>query len=677
MRPRVPGCAFVLLALAFCASAADPWAVPDAPLRAVVGVKKAPELPEAGYLIELPELGQTMKNLDDVVLADAKGNVLPLAKIWRGEGQKVLLLAQALAAGQNAYVYFGGNRARRQSPWNPKTSLLLETRRLPGSAKLDDAAALESAWKAAGDVDGADFVPQIAQGANPFGDSANFLSHYTGWLKTDGKKVTLYTLSSDASFVFVNGRPEFGWPGEHGAHANAKDVAQKEVDTQAGATRVEYFHAAKRTPQPAMVLGWMKDGKSETIPASAWIHPGATSVEKVEHMAGWPSPLGRVVLLSYIGWEDLWLYRVQASLASEPPAGWKVDWAWSDGATSDGMKSERVIAGPAPVYATARIKGEKGEVRGSFRVSFGGAPPPQVETQNEGALHEYLALLDREEPAKLAPGTLRAGFMLLAEFGNDQQIGKWAAAWIAKNPGTNDPLWAKGQVARLRALAQSDPKGALAELHRFDSATWKKHAQELGLCELDIMVFHLKDPAAVPTANRIAFENPNTDLARIAKIRTGDLYRLIERRQDAVAVYQSVQKTIADESQGRKFGAQDRGNSIAIADLLEKGFRHEAAEKLTEWELEHPMAKFDSDFLLLRGRVLMTFGRWREALQEIESFGKMNPDSPYQIPADFYGAQAMWQLGRKEEARKLWQNIAKQYPKHELARESERLGNQP
>jgi tetratricopeptide (TPR) repeat protein len=204
----------------------------------------------------------------------------------------------------------------------------------------------------------------------------------------------------------------------------------------------------------------------------------------------------------------------------------------------------------------------------------------------------------------------------------------------------------------------------------------RKFGRELGFIELEILVFDLKDPAAAQIANRLAFENPNSDVGRLAKIRLGDLYRLLGRGKDSIEIYRSVQKTIADETQGRKFAAQDRSYSITIADLLAQDYRHEAEAKLAEWELEHPMAKFDSDFLLLRGRVLMEFGRWNEALTEIESFREMNPDSPFQIPADFYRAKALWELGKKDQARTIWTHIAKDFPKHELAGESARLANQ-
>jgi len=287
--------------------AADPWAVPDAPFRAVVrATKDAPSTPENGYGIELPELGQTMPSMADIVLADAKGQLLPLAKVWRGEGQKVLLLAQTLLPGQEYYVYYGGNRQRRQVPWTPKVSLVLETRRLSTKGgKFEDWPSLESAWKKATDVDGAGFVGAIDHGENPFGDSTEFISHYTGWLKTDGKKTTLYTLSSDASFILVSDRFSFGWPGQHNARANVNNLSKKEVETLPGATQIDYYQV-KTGPDPAtMVLGWFAGGKPVPVPSGSWLHSGGTEVERVEQAQSFPVPVVEYHLRSYVGWNGL------------------------------------------------------------------------------------------------------------------------------------------------------------------------------------------------------------------------------------------------------------------------------------------------------------------------------------------------------------------------------------
>ena len=106
---------------------------------------------------------------------------------------------------------------------------------------------------------------------------------------------------------------------------------------------------------------------------------------------------------------------------------------------------------------------------------------------------------------------------------------------------------------------------------------------------------------------------------------------------------------------------------MTVNDLIDKNERQEADTKLTDWELAHPMAKFSTDFLLLRSRVLTLYGRWREALVELEAYAATHPDSPYQIEVDFYRGRALYELGKKDEARKIWQAIVKNYPRSEFA----------
>ena len=525
------------------------------------------------------------------------------------------------------------------------------------------------------DEDGAGFVHAIDHGENPFGDSADFLAHYTGWLRTDGKRLTLYTQSSDASFVFVSDRFAVGWPGKHAANANAKTVPKKDVETAPDQTKIDYYLAKVSETPPTAVLGTIKAEKAEVVPASGWLHPGGTEVAKIEQAQGWPVPLAEVQLRSYIGWNGLWLYDTQCTLRGGLPAGWTAEWNFDDGAHFEGARCERVIPGPAARSARVRLVRGKDQVQGLRRIVFAGHPS-EAKTDEAGPRDHYLRLLDQENPALLSAATLKADFAFTNEFGTDQQIGRFASAWMSKNPDVNDPLWISGELAHLRTLAQSNPQQAIAEIHKLESTVRTKYAKELGLAELDILIFDLKDPAAAELGKRVAFENANSDVGRLAKIRIGDLYRLLGKTAQAVEQYGSVQKSISDETQGRKNAAEDRANSITIIDLIEGGHRHEAEQKLREWELEHPMAKYDSDLLLVRGRVLMLFGRWNEALQEIESFEKMQPDSPYQIPADFYRARALFELGKKDEARKIWADLAAKYPKHELAGESRRLSTQ-
>ena len=209
------------------------------------------------------------------------------------------------------------------------------------------------------------------------------------------------------------------------------------------------------------------------------------------------------------------------------------------------------------------------------------------------------------------------------------------------------------------------------ELRKIDSGARIKHKESLDVFEADLHVFYLREPTAASRIQQLAFAHGNTDIARLLRVRVGDYLRLVGKLPEAIAQYQATQKQATEETKGKKLPAMDKAMAITIADMLTNGYRREAEEKLIEWEAASPMAKITSDILLVRARVLMEFGRWAEALSEIESFEKLQPDSPFQIDSQFLRARCHWQLGRKEEGRKLFAEIAKKYPKHKLAQESE------
>ena len=64
-------------------------------------------------------------------------------------------------------------------------------------------------------------------------------------------------------------------------------------------------------------------------------------------------------------------------------------------------------------------------------------------------------------------------------------------------------------------------------------------------------------------------------------------------------------------------------------------------------------------------------------MTELEAFPATHPDSPYQIDVDYYRARALHELGRRDEARKIWQDIAKNYPRSELAKPSAEWAAKP
>ena len=640
------------------------WVVKGAPFRAKIRLQEPPKNPEFGVLVELPDFGGSRADLADAVLVDSDGGAQPLAAIWRGSGQQAILLAKELAAGKDYAVYFGGKTDRQPRTWTPKTSLLLETRRLPAKPKMDNWQEMETTWRAASAVDGAGFVRSIYAAGNAFGTDANFASHFSGWLATpDGGGTVIYTLSSDASFVLVNDKPALEWPGIHSPDASLKTMRSQSVPCSPGFTKIDYYQE-KIGAGGVAVLGWQKNGRFEAVPPDAWAHPGTSRIVKLDDARGWPLPQAAVTCNSCLGYGGNWFFDVECT--ADIPPEWAAEWDFEDGAVFFGAKCRRIVTGGQLQPVTLKLRRGNDVTSGTERLLF----PDNLRSasiNNPADLASYLGLLDRETPSQLSLATLDAVLPLLMDFSDDGRAAKFATAWLRNNPSPDNPLWLPAQMACLHALAQSDPRKALEEMRRIDPAARKKFVRAFSQYELDLLVFLLRDPSAEDLARRIAFEFPDSEAATLAKIRVGDLCRLTGRVQPAVEQYRSVQKNVADETGGRKTPAQDRACSIAVENLLESGSRNEAADKLREWELRHPMAKFDSDFLLLRARMLLAFGRWTEALTELDSFKSVQPDSPCEIAADFYRAEALAALGKTDEAQKIWAAISTNYPRHELA----------
>jgi tetratricopeptide (TPR) repeat protein len=655
-----------------------PWAVPDAPYRAVVRAEYPTPCPETGYAIEIPEFGHTLPNLADCVLTDADGKLAPLYAVWRGEGQRVIFLAKEMKRNANYYLYFGSSKTRRGETWQPRVSLLMETRRLPSGARFDNWFEKEKTWRRATEVDGAGFVPRIFHAANPFGDTVHFVTHYTGWMRTRGmKSVYLYTQSSDASFVTVNGRFELEWGGIHDGRANQKTVHGQLVKVADDLVKVDYYHVKANPDQPpGMVLGWQQGKVFEPVPENVWLRPEQATLVGMESASGRPVPLGRIEFKSYVGFENQFLFETRCALPHGDTKGWTVNWQFDDGCVSAEPVVERVTVGMTPLRFRVTLQREKEELRGIRRIDFG-LLPRMASINDAKDLDRYVELMGKQDPATLSVRTLRAYTTLLQLSPGGLVAAKCAGVFLQKHPDPNDPLWVAAQLLRLRGLMQLDPKLALSEMAKLDVKARQQHYEKFDLLELELLVFYLRSEAAVNRARQIAKQHPDSQLARIAMVRVGDFYRLQGRMKEAVAQYQSVQQKATDETGGKKLPAQDRAFSIAVSEMLLDGQRIEAEEKLLEWEAVHPMVKLDSDFLLLRGRTLMAGGRWREALAELDSMLQLQPDSAYQIDINFHRARALYELGQKPKARRIWTEIAKKYPRHEFAAQSSKWAVTP
>lgn len=683
--------------------AAD-WAMPQLLYRMPVRVTSTPSEPANGYLIRLPQFGQVRPDGRDIVLSDG-GNPVPIRVVYQKPGMHVLILAKDLKPGSAYTLYFGGDLPKIQTPtWEPHKSLFLETRPLQENLKNSSWNKLETLWSKTTASFGGDFVDAISERGNPFGPHYGYMSRYSGRLAIPGlKEIEVYGWGLDTAGFMIDEKPPLFQqvPSDVKFLSHPENIAKKRIDLSMGTVAIEAFHA--KEPQGGSIemegmvdFGWVdpeiaaeaakiqkenekagRDGETTRVPTpfkplppNWYQHPGETETGAIETASGAPVPLPVVSLKSYIGWNDLWLFEVSAKLAGPLPQGWTAKWEFASGGSAAGPDVRQILSGidPAPVKVT--LSNGSTQLSG-FVVPNLYARIPEASINKPEDTSRYCELISSTAPESINPNALGAFCVFLSEFGSADILSKYVSGWMASSANRNSPLWEKVIPSYVSALAQTSPKEALEVLKKAhtDFRTPEMQAK-LAILQTDILVFILQDPAAIDQCRSLSLLLKGKPEENLGAIRTGDFYRLTNQPEKAISSYQAAQ---SPEARTKKQAAMDQSNSMNVKNLIDAGETRDAMDTLVAWELQNPMAKLQSDFLLLRSRALIALGRNAEAMREIQSFAALNADSPYQIDADFYLAAALKGLGRTREAEDLWKKIVEKYPRSPLALKAKRL----
>jgi len=654
---------YILLVMVFGHVSAAPkdWAVPGALWRVALHAGDAPGAPGAGWVIDLPDFGGGRPDMRDVVLIGPDGKEIALDGVWRSSGRKLLMLAESMPAEGTATLYFGGNVSRRMQSWSAARSLLLETRRMPEGANITTYTGWQDAWKKSPAVDGVGFVPLIFHGGNPFGKESRFLSRYTGLIKTgEGGDMKFYTLSDDVCYVMMDSNPVMSWQKKQPPPLDPRKVPVTNVLLREKFAKVEYSHGAIDAPG-AMVLGWEQGGKLGNVPPDAWVHPGKMKADAFESADGAPVPLVDLQAVSYIGYGGEWYFKLSAAIA-DPGEGWQVEWLWPDGRVDHGKEVHRLWMSLDPVQVIVRLRNGARGIEGRRALMI----PRDLAAESvnhDSQIKSYLKLLEKEDPLALAEPARRAGLILARSFLPTAQAARWAEAWLAKAK-PDSAFWTTVMSLAIRETAKNDPKAALARIDKLPDEAKKTLGRHADLLELDIRVFLLKDPLVVGLVSKLE-KSGDKQIARMALVRLGDYQLLNGRTEDAARYFNNA--VSGDAKADGRAPMIDRARSLAIEQLVKDKHLDESLEKIVAWELERPMAKIDGDQLLWRARVMFLARDYARALQDLETSLKIRPGAPEEIELRFWRGRALYEMGRKGEAREIWNLLIKDYPKNERA----------
>lgn len=264
---RLPltACLTAALSVSLAQTPSD-WEVPNATLRVEVQARQAPEHPDLGVFVKIPDGGLLPGKFPVPEVRDAQGNPLESLIVGYHPSDGLGVLFAHPADGDSVRIYIRGSATPPPKPDKPRLipSVLYFTKN--GNASLDTAKRMSNEYPPA---QGAFFSTWNCIGSmvNPFGPDDDFSSWYVGCiLLKKPEKIYFATVSDEGSEFWINGKLIHSWPGIHTRDGGAKGQRGEHVELEAGLHRIDYYHFEASGKQEAQ-LTWLRKGVTkEPIP---------------------------------------------------------------------------------------------------------------------------------------------------------------------------------------------------------------------------------------------------------------------------------------------------------------------------------------------------------------------------------------------------------------------------
>ena len=700
------GTRHVALALALAAVVASgaEWKVPREYRRPVIGGGEADTVVftfnDGGHLAT-----------GSVIVADEQDNVLPFRVLASKHGDETSVAYSGSKAKGSVHVYYGG---AGKTPvnlsvvpagnWQPKLSLLLTTMRCPGGA-LESHKPIQAVAKS-GESYGQGFVDKIFHGVNPFGRDDFFASYYVGYLNIEKPgRYRIYTASSEASYVLLDGKVLCQWPGHHDPHGGRNGQHGADIQLNKGEYKIEYFHA-KTQGDTCMMLGWTPPGEKgwHVVPESAYLHTPTAKADAPERRGN--APLAAFVWTQ----EDQLLHDRKADARSakpdmratkaEPPPEAKAEpkpepadlltfthvrfrsqcrnvpekarivWDYGDASASTGDGREHIYVGEGPFTVAARIVGEDGKTLDSYSAAVPMLPMLKNFTiLDKQAVGDYVDIIARTDCSKV-PATAMDALWELVETSESIETIKPFVETYANRFGAKGKAWHAADRLAL-AVSVKEPERALKIYAALVAdAPTKLDAARIQMERIEIVLHKLKSPEKALDLARAILRTRSGLEDRIAAVKIGDVYRAQGDFEKAEAAYRDAQKITYAEMDRRVVAVRQGGYLETVWSHIQSGELRAAREGLVTWEIEHPIGKLSGDLILMTARYFDKIGEPDRALAELETLVKLNPLTPYLPDVTLLMARAHRKLGNPDKARELIQKVLDEFPKSRAAQQA-------
>ncbi len=559
-------------------------------------------------------------------------------------------------------------------------------------------------------LEGAAFRSAVSDGFNPFGESTQYISCYTGYMQIDRPgEYAFCSASDDGSWIVVNGKTILDWPGPHEWRGAARGQRRGRITLQPGLARIEYYHE-QTTGATMAFMGWAPPGQEHftAIRPEKWLNVRPASVATV-HARNKPLLAiadARVLNTWWVRDSDDQQAAIVECMDQSLCASGRIvrrEWSFGDGLSAAGPKPRHVYfrtGCPRIELTVTDSRGNRDSVQMALPIHKTDVQTAEYEYGNE---KQYVRLATGYDVDRMQQDDLEAyaDFWAHAEHWDelarsvDAYLGRFgesgpasrlataaARAWLS--PGQYDPKRADELV--VRALAGTkDPKARQdLLLTRARVLTWEigdLPAAETTLRDLVRSAqpaserpphFALMEPPAGEPAERevplhqLPVKDLPQEIARPCLVAIADLCLLTDRGDIAHDLYRQAERMAARIPSEAEETAKEGIYPYSVEDFLERGEFEWARRTLDAWEDELPGAKLDGYTLFLRGKVLFVEHPGPQALRYLSLAWQVAPRAVFVPEAVWLHANCLMAMGRYGDALPQLERIRAEFTRSEF-----------
>ena len=442
------------------------WGVSTSPARLTVEIDKDSKPSAMSWTdLCLPNphwAGMTIRVFDD------SGNPVGSQMLWNAPGEPTTLLFDSSSNAKRYDIYFG-------SDWPPlpmkdiQQGVLLESRAGTGAKPPEHLSEMLDAWNKGDKVLGRAIVPGIFEGGNRFGPPGPVMDHLQGWFEVPAQEhLEVVTMSTDASFVLIDGKPVVEWPGKHHFGPGVQGQFRGAIDLPPGRHMMDYYNDYVSVPEnwPLLACAAIKSDKMDKwmmlMPDNTFFSPTAHA-HAVEYalQTGEPTaPAGgntpqfgitwAVKSQSLIAPEVTDIGLISEELTCLGYDGGTETWTFDDGSTAEGATVTHLFPRPGLRNVRVTVKNDAGTVVGIATQTFNVHPDWTLLTHLEPQLLPAdLKDLMARDPATMTAPDLASCFAVFEVYKNTDGLLKFLPALCVKMKDVAD-----GDLSYLKDAAQ-------------------------------------------------------------------------------------------------------------------------------------------------------------------------------------------------------------------------------